>query len=321
MRKVINIRHHHRFLNGLILEVQVMTVFISLKRIESVCTLRSSHILRVVINTVFHTARSHHVPLMLAQRTRIIRDGLICFVSDAYISTPLWMFRLRRSPSPARRRGNARLVLCTYYTIPPCGDKTVVFVYPDVTSRSIFTTSWRVRQNLWDSSTCLNALRNNLNTWGVEVTEYATHEACHQRRIINAVILVITNISPHAHGLVIDWNWPCVRAYNTAFGSLLPTPHLMQKLSCLESSHGRGTANVSELLTWGAQYITRNMTSKNSFARPDQHFYALVLQPVHLVKLSLPTGRSSREQLNHSETFEPKIATLPWDDSLYVLDL
>ena len=89
MRKVINIRHHHRFLNGLILEVQVMTVFISLKRIESVCTLRSSHILRVVINTVFHTARSHHVPLMLAQRTSIIRDGLICFVSDAYISTPL----------------------------------------------------------------------------------------------------------------------------------------------------------------------------------------------------------------------------------------
>ena len=51
----------------------------------------------------------------------------------------------------------------------------------------------------------------------------------------------------------------------------------------LESSHGRGVAKFSELLTWGSQYITRNMTSKE-FVRATRptfiyFLYTPVLQP------------------------------------------
>ena len=47
---------------------------------------------------------------------------------------------------------------------------------------------------------------------------------------------------------------------------------------------------------------------RNSFARPDQHSYALVLKPFH-EKITILTGSSSREELNRWETFVPKSAT------------
>ena len=53
------------------------------------------------------------------------------------------------------------------------------------------------------------------------------------------------------------------------------------------------------------------MDSKKFFAQPDQHFYALVLKPslyYHGTKIIVLTGSSSREEVNRSETFEPKSA-------------
>ena len=50
--------------------------------------------------------------------------------------------------------------------------------------------------------------------------------------------------------------WKNGKLFNKALGKL-------RGASWRESSHGRGAAFLSELLTWGAQYLIRNITPKN----------------------------------------------------------
>ena len=76
-----------------------------------------------------------------------------------------------------------------------------------------------------------------------------------------------------------------------------------------KSSHGRGAAQLSELFTWGAQYRIRNMTSKKLFRASRPTLQCASPTTIIVVKLSL-TGSSSREELNRSQTFEPKHANL-----------
>ena len=65
-----------------------------------------------------------------------------------------------------------------------------------------------------------------------------------------------------------------------------------------ESSHGRGAAKFPEFLTCGAQYLIRNMISKKILRATPPTFPCASRKPLI----------SSREELNRSETFEPKSA-------------
>ena len=65
-----------------------------------------------------------------------------------------------------------------------------------------------------------------------------------------------------------------------------------------KSSHGRGAEFISELLTCGAQYLIRNMISKKILRATPPTFPCASRKPLI----------SSREELNRSETFEPKSA-------------
>ena len=67
--------------------------------------------------------------------------------------------------------------------------------------------------------------------------------------------------------------------------------------------------NVSELLTWGTQYLTRKMTSKAFVRATRRRFYALVLQQYVLVKLlHWPAGPHMRNSIAQGR-FGAKSAT------------
>ena len=57
-----------------------------------------------------------------------------------------------------------------------------------------------------------------------------------------------------------------------------------------ESSHGRGAAIFADLLTWGAQYLTRNMTSKKFVRATAPTFLCTSPKTIILVKLSHKPG-------------------------------
>ena len=74
----------------------------------------------------------------------------------------------------------------------------------------------------------------------------------------------------------------------------------------VNASHCRGVANVSELLK-ELNISPETCLRRKSFAQPDQHFYGLVLKQTCYQNMIL-AGSPSREELNRSETFEPKSA-------------
>ena len=86
--------------------------------------------------------------------------------------------------------------------------------------------------------------------------------------------------------------------------------------SAFKSSHARGAANVSELLTWRGQYLTRNMTS-TKFVRATRQTSlcastrTIILENIMLNYHIVPHVRSSTAHKKMSQG----VQSLPWDDS------
>ncbi|CAN0162153.1 unnamed protein product, partial [Laminaria digitata] len=84
-----------------------------------------------------------------------------------------------------------------------------------------------------------------------------------------------------------------------------------------EQSQGRGGALFSELLTCGAQYLTRNITLEAKCSRnPTNNIYGLALKQAHS-KSIIRIGSYSLEGLYRSQNIGPKsdtpLRTVPWD--------
>ena len=86
----------------------------------------------------------------------------------------------------------------------------------------------------------------------------------------------------------------------------------------MESSHGRGAAEFSELLKLGAQHLIRNMASTKfvsathpSFLRPSPNIIETTLVKNITLTGSSSHVRSSTDQKYLSQNVQP----LPWDDS------
>ena len=78
----------------------------------------------------------------------------------------------------------------------------------------------------------------------------------------------------------------CERPYHhhTSWNLSFPLP--FQFFSAFESSHGRGAAIFAELLKWGAQHLTRNITSKKFVRATRPTLLCTSPKTIILVKLS-----------------------------------
>lgn len=86
-------------------------------------------------------------------------------------------------------------------------------------------------------------------------------------------------------------------------------PVVDESVSRLEPSHGWGAAKNSELPTRGSQHLTRNMTPHEILPRKTTNDATRWSVSGGTSIINILTGRSTRRELNRSNTFVPKFST------------